>query len=61
MDKTTDNKCQIYHYVRQIDDEQTRAYYDYFWCNTHHRRCELPPRELEEAYRCNQSQREVET
>lgn len=32
-------KCQVSHYVAYMDEEQTMAYYDYFWCNVHHRKC----------------------
>ncbi len=32
-------KCQVSHYVAHIDEAQTMAYYDYFWCNTHHCKC----------------------
>ena len=27
--------CQVSHYVNHLDENQTIAQYDYFWCNTH--------------------------
>jgi hypothetical protein len=32
--------CQVSHYVRHIDEEQTVAQYDYHWCNTHACMCD---------------------
>jgi hypothetical protein len=32
-------KCQVSHYVSHLDEEQTVTQYDYFWCDTHHRKC----------------------